>query len=553
MHGVDIDVAGGRVTAVVGPNGAGKSTLLKAILGIARVMDGQILLDGQDVTGRGLEQLARRGVGYVPQVDDVFDSMRVSENLAMGGYLLDKRTRAERFEQVLDIFPDLRGKLRRYVGSMSGGERKMTALARALMLEPSVLILDEPTAGLSPALTSTEASLLEALRGRTDLRYVLGLHEGPVVSMADGYARVTGKPGVACLHTTVGTLNGASQIYNAFQDSSPVVVTAGHKDTTVLSESGFCSHPHLPEAVRPFTKWAHQTLSAGELGSDLWRALHAAMTAPAGPAYLALPEDMLRGTVPADAPVPPVGNAAMWGIVATVPDEASCAAAAAALAAARWPVLVAGSQARGCVAELRALADTLAAPLLCTDFSDLAELPFPTADHRYLGLYGEDPAVLEGCDLVVAVGARIFYPFSAGRHPRLPPGARLVHIHPDPGQVGRLVPTEIGITATPAAALRALHAQLLRTAGADGAGAEQAERAGLAGLRAARDAARSAEQGSAGQGSTGQGSTGPGAGNGTTPGRCRWTGWAPSSTASCRPTRSSSMRGCGRPPGCCAS
>ena len=155
VHGVDIDVAAGRVTAVVGPNGAGKSTLLKAILGIARVMDGQILLDGQDVTGRGLEQLARRGVGYVPQVDDVFDSMRVSENLAMGGYLLDKRTRAERFEQVLDIFPDLRGKLRRYVGSMSGGERKMTALARALMLEPSVLILDEPTAGLSPALTST--------------------------------------------------------------------------------------------------------------------------------------------------------------------------------------------------------------------------------------------------------------------------------------------------------------------------------------------------------------------------------------------------------------
>ncbi len=358
---------------------------------------------------------------------------------------------------------------------------------------------------------STEASLLEALRSRTDLRYVLGLHEGPVVSMADGYARVTGKPGVACLHTTVGTLNGASQIFNAFQDSSPVVVTAGHKDTTVLSESGFCSHPHLPEAVRPFTKWAHQTLSPAELGSDLWRALHVAMTAPAGPTYLALPEDLLRGPVPADAPVPPVGNAAWWGTAATVPDEASCAAAAAALAAARWPVLVIGSQARGCAAELRALADTLTAPLLCTDFSDLAELPFPTADRRYLGLYGEDPAVLEGCDLVVAVGARIFYPFSAGRHPRLPPGARLVHIHPDPGHVGRLVPTEIGIAATPAAALRALHAQLLRTPGADGPdggnglASAAAERAGrLAGLHAARDAARSAEQDRAGQDRAGQ-------------------------------------------------
>ena len=154
VHGVDIEVGVGRVTAVVGPNGAGKSTLLKAMLGIVKVMGGQVLLGDEDITGRGLERLARIGIGYVPQVDDVFDSLRVSENLAMGGYLLDKRTRAERVEQVLDIFPALRSKLRRYVGSMSGGERKMTALARALMLSPTVLILDEPTAGLSPALTS---------------------------------------------------------------------------------------------------------------------------------------------------------------------------------------------------------------------------------------------------------------------------------------------------------------------------------------------------------------------------------------------------------------
>lgn len=154
VHGVDITVAAGNVTAVVGPNGAGKSTLLKAILGIARVMSGQVLLGSRDVTSTGLEHLARQGIGYVPQVDDVFDTLRVSENLAMGGYLLDKRTRAEQVEQVLDIFPDLKKKLRRYVGSMSGGERKMTALARALMLSPTVLILDEPTAGLSPALTN---------------------------------------------------------------------------------------------------------------------------------------------------------------------------------------------------------------------------------------------------------------------------------------------------------------------------------------------------------------------------------------------------------------
>jgi benzoylformate decarboxylase len=136
---------------------------------------------------------------------------------------------------------------------------------------------------------STEAALLETLWRSEGLRYVLGLHESVVVSTADGYARVTGRPGVVGLHTSVGTLNGASQIYNAFPDGSPVVVTAGHKDRTVLSEDGFCAHPHLPEAVRPFTKWAHQTLSAAELGGDLWRALHVAMSSPAGPSYLAIP------------------------------------------------------------------------------------------------------------------------------------------------------------------------------------------------------------------------------------------------------------------------
>jgi benzoylformate decarboxylase len=344
---------------------------------------------------------------------------------------------------------------------------------------------------------STEAALLETLRDRGEaggLRYVLGLHEGAVVSMADGYARVTGGPGVVGLHTSVGTLNGASQIYNAYRDGSPVVVTAGHKDHTVLSEDGFCAHPDLPGAVRPFTKWAHQTLSAAELGRDLWRALHAAMTAPAGPAYLAVPEDFLRGPVPADATDPPVANSALWAGWAggqTVPDEAACAAAAAELAAARWPVVVVGSEARGCVAQLRALADRLVAPLIGTEIIDLADLPFPTADPRFLGLYGEDPAVLDGCDLVLAIGARVFYPFSAGRHPRLPAGARLVHVHPDAAQVGRHMPTAAGLVATPASALRALAPHLDRAID-PAVAAARSDR--LAALRAGREGRRQSER-----------------------------------------------------------
>src|SRR5579875_472217 len=98
-------VHAGQLVAVVGPNGAGKSTLLKAILGLARVMGGRVLADGREISGWRLDRLARLGIGYVPQTDDVFDSLRVSENLAMGGYLLGKAQRAERAEQVLAIFP----------------------------------------------------------------------------------------------------------------------------------------------------------------------------------------------------------------------------------------------------------------------------------------------------------------------------------------------------------------------------------------------------------------------------------------------------------------
>jgi branched-chain amino acid transport system ATP-binding protein len=152
IDGIDLTIPEGRLVAVVGPNGAGKSTLVKAILGVANVMSGRVFLDGADVTACPLEDLVRHGVGYVPQVDDVFDGLRVSENLQMGGYLLDTELRAERMHGVLEIFPALRNKLSQYVGSMSGGERKMTAVARALMLAPRVLLLDEPTAGLAPPL-----------------------------------------------------------------------------------------------------------------------------------------------------------------------------------------------------------------------------------------------------------------------------------------------------------------------------------------------------------------------------------------------------------------
>jgi ABC-type branched-subunit amino acid transport system ATPase component len=177
---LDMDVAKGQVVAVIGPNGAGKSTLLKAILGIARVHAGRVELNGTDVTGLPLEKLARLGIGYVPQVDDVFDGLRVRENLDMGGYLFNRAERAERMERALTVFPQLRPRLNRYVETLSGGERKMTAIARVLMLDPSVLVLDEPTAGLSPELS--KAVLETQVRALGDLGKAVLLVEQKAVA-----------------------------------------------------------------------------------------------------------------------------------------------------------------------------------------------------------------------------------------------------------------------------------------------------------------------------------------------------------------------------------
>jgi len=212
LHGVSMSVREGEMVAVIGPNGAGKSTLLKAVFGLLPLRGGTVLLKGAEVGGEQPDQMVRRGLGYVPQVDNVFPSLTIQENLEIGAFVRRDGIHP-RLDEVYALFPDLAWRKRDNAGKLSGGQRQMLALARALMLDPVLLLLDEPSAGLSPKMVGAIFERIGAINEagtaillvEQNAREALSVcHRGYVLAM--GTNRLEGEARELLANTEVGRL-----------------------------------------------------------------------------------------------------------------------------------------------------------------------------------------------------------------------------------------------------------------------------------------------------------------------------------------------------------
>lgn len=193
LKGIHLKVNPGQIVVIIGPNGAGKSTVLKSLFGLATIRSGRVLFQGSDITHLPAEQLVRRGIGFVPQTNNVFPSLTVQENLEMGAFIRRDNPAAQ-LERVYELFPPLKEKRRQAAGSLSGGQRQMLAIGRALMVEPQLLLLDEPTAGLSPLYIEQTFALLQEINRLGISILMVEQNAKQALKMADwGYVLSTGE------------------------------------------------------------------------------------------------------------------------------------------------------------------------------------------------------------------------------------------------------------------------------------------------------------------------------------------------------------------------
>ncbi|MEB3175632.1 MAG: ABC transporter ATP-binding protein, partial [Cyanobacteriota bacterium] len=193
LKGINFAIGAGELVVVIGPNGAGKSTLAKTIFGLLKPREGEILFKGENIAGLDSDQIVRRGMCYVPQVSNVFASLTVAENLEMGAFLAQGSVTALK-DQIYTLFPKLAQRRRQRAGTLSGGERQMLAMGRALMLDPELLLLDEPSAALSPILVKEVFSQIKAINGAGKAIILVEQNAKQALALADrGYVLENGQ------------------------------------------------------------------------------------------------------------------------------------------------------------------------------------------------------------------------------------------------------------------------------------------------------------------------------------------------------------------------
>ena len=300
------------------------------------------------------------------------------------------------------------------------------------------------------------------------VRFILALHETCVVSMADGYARVTGRPSIAQVSTLPGSCNAVGALYDAYRDRSPVVVTSTHVDTRITGRDSHTEGKDLVEMTKQFTKWSAEVHRADRIPEFLNRAFKGAATSPTAPVYVSLPSNLLGETI--EVRNPPAERSRVRPRIAADPEALEEAARM--LAAAKRPLIVAGSGVAkaGGIEELIKFAEQLAAPVVMEPRYSF--LSFPTDHPQSFQIAERNPSfelpVWGEPDVILAIGCRLIREYRYLPEPVIKPETRCIHIEEDPWEIGKVFPVDLGIIADGKSALRGLLEVYAKIGGSNG-------------------------------------------------------------------------------------
>jgi len=306
---------------------------------------------------------------------------------------------------------------------------------------------------------SEEVAFLDALVDRIGLQYVQGLHEGSVMSMADGYARASGTTPIVNLHSVAGSGNAFGPMVNAFKDRIPIVVTVGRQGTDVRGSGAFLEAENLHHFPRDFTQWTWDVVNAGTIPDTLRRAFLLASVPPGGPTFVTFSKDMWAETIPR-AEILPRSRSELDLDVA--PSEEAVKRAADLLVGASFPVIAVGKEVNrfGGTDEIAKIAELLGAPVFKEIYAAHSPMSFPSTHPQYAGMFTEDPHYPETLDLYWSVGGTMFSLFGTSPKPLVPRSAKVLHSGLDASEIGRSYPTDVAMVANPRVAAAAIASEL---------------------------------------------------------------------------------------------